>query len=147
MFEIPVKYDGVGDAILALNCSGEYGTSFIVKTRSEEGTGSPEWNKKKDDYFYHNLDLDETLHYLPAISEWLGVNIGVEFRTLQTDKLYHTEKEGNINYYMYVISVNNRCLFHQNNMVHAPLFEIRRNVINYIARLVFNYDLIKSKEI
>jgi hypothetical protein len=149
MFEISVKYEGVGDVVLTLNHSGEFGTSFVVKTKSEKEKNLSEWYERKaDNCFYHNLDFDETLHYLPAISEWLGVDIEVEFNAFQTNgkEPYHSKREGSVTYYMYALSVNKRCLFRQNNMVHASLFDIRRNIVNYIARLVFNYDLIKSKE-
>ena len=119
------------------------GDNFVIEASS--------YTKLKDKRGYQQEQYDvgyrtgisfkELVEWLPNICNAIKEQISIEVTTEKLPQRYKTSCEEDLYCVNYKIDVGSRTVFNKNTYKDGSIQGLRAEIINYIARLVYDYQL------
>ena len=138
MAQIPVRLED-RDATLSVTEDSR----FILDTTSystlKDNHG---WRQEKYDSAHREgISFDELLRWLQNISDAIGESIEIESETHKSSSRHKSSIDGELYVTSYKIKVHDNVVFNKNTLKDGSLYEIRKEIVDYIARLIFDYEM------
>lgn len=140
---IPIHFENDDNAKLLSND----GEELIIEAHLDKVFNTKYW---VDDASYglcrrNDISITELVSLLPEISEYLKLKIEIkeDVTTYYPNKTRKVEL-GELPTITYRIIINDRCVFKKNTIHDSSILSLRKQVMAWIARFIYNYEIIQE---
>ncbi len=119
------------------------GDNFVIEAHSlsklKDNRGYT--SEQYDNGYRVGISLEELLEWLPNICDAVKEQILIEAVTEELPKRHKTSLEESLYCTTYKVKVRGCTVFNKNTFKDSSIIELRKEIISYIARLVYDYQL------
>lgn len=138
MIQIPVHLED-RDASLSVTEDSR----FILETTSystlKDNRG---WRQEQyDSAWREGISFDELIKWLPDISNTIKEDIVIESDTSELSPRHNSPIDLKLYITTYTVKVRNKTVFDKNTLKDGSIRSLRTEIVEYIARLIYDYDL------
>lgn len=119
------------------------GDDFVIKAHScsklKDSRGFT--NEQYDTGYRFGISFEELNKWLPDICNAIKEQISIEVTTEELPKRHKTSCEESLYCTTYRVEIGNNTVFDKNTYKDGSIQELRTEIVSYIARLVYDYQL------
>jgi len=119
------------------------GDNFVIEAHSlsklKDNRGFT--SEQYDNGYRFGISFEELLRWLPNICDAIKEQVLIEAVTEELPKRHKTSCEETLYCTTYKVNVGNCTVFNKNTYKDGSIQELREEIVSYIARLVYDYQL------